>query len=108
MKQGDLADALSAPGVATAKSPLRTLFVPLPGVDPEAPLAVPDLRTRAAPLEGIFWTPVLASLLLQGAKPELDGEIPVLLEAGNDWTDASSFRAGTNSLGSYVDIDGRN
>ena len=82
MKQGDLADPLSAPGVATAKSPLRTLFAPLPGVDPEAPLAVPDLRTRAAPLEGIFWTPVLASLLLQGAKPDLDSEIPVLLEAG--------------------------
>ena len=106
MKQGDLADALSAPGVATAKSPLRTLFAPLPGVDPQQPLTVPDLGTRAAALEGIFWTPVLASLLLQGTKPDLDSEIPVLLEAGTVHGRVR-LQGRDSSLGSYVEIGDR-
>ena len=72
---------------------------------PEAPLVFPTLGTQAAPLEGIFWTPVLASLLLQGAKPELDSPILLLAEAGTI-SGHIRLQGRDNSLGSYVDTGG--
>ena len=73
----------------------------MPGAEPQVSLATPNLKTEAAPLEDIFWTPVHASLLLQGMKPEMDSQ--VALDSGTI-RGRIRLQGRTSSLGSYVEV----
>ena len=105
--QSHLAESLVDPRLEYLKSPLRTLFVPLPAANPEGPLAVPVLGTRAAPLETIFGSPVQATLLVEGARPDLEGQFVLEMTETGTIRGRIRLQGRTSSLGSYVETGGQ-
>ncbi len=105
--QSRLAESLADPRLENLKTPLRTLFVPLSAADPEGPLAVPVMGTTAAPLETIFWTPAQATLLVQGTRPDLEGQFVLEMTETGTIRGRIKLQGRASSLGSYVETGGQ-
>ena len=123
--QTDLEASLAKPGVTTRKSPLATVYDSVQGANAEGVLGMSGFRTGAIPNDGIFLSPVEASMFRDGTKPEfaiqsvsgnqtqLDDEVGIgvteppvvaLVETGTI-RGRVRLQGRTNSLGSYIEID---